>query len=290
MKDIVIWLYLVSQDHASITALPTIGCRSENVVNILSKMKNECLFKGTEISSNITVQVERSLKRPFEVLAASTSSTSDFMEKLTQIQSQSSKKSSKNFKKIPTKYQNMITVASSNYKITEVDYTTEGAEFFKCSSILNAQVMINCIFEAENINCSVSSAVVSTLQFGSFLWKDSISPLGFAALVLSSGDFLHSDTLHDGTILVYTTKFEMSETALNKLTKSQVLFPSDVEELTHRIRGIHALSVFFFKKNGFLSQGLKKVVNFCLDNKLILKTRIYMDKKIISKFICVLNL
>ena len=211
------------------------------------------------------------------------------MERLTQLQSQSSDKSTKNFKKIPKKYQNMILVATSTSEATELDYNADGAEFFKASSTLNAQVMLNSLFEAEGIDCSVSAAVTTTLLYGSFLWKDALSPSGFAASVLSSEGILRSDTLHEGMILDYATKFDISSSSLSKLTKSQVLFPQDVEELTHRIRAIYALATFFFKKNGFLSQGLKRVKNFCLDNKMMLRTRIYLDNQLIAKFLCAID-
>ena len=183
----------------------------------------------------------------------------------------------------------MILVASSTSEVTLLDYDSEAREFFKCSNVLNAQVMINIIFESEGIDCSTSPAFTSTLLFGSFLWKDTLSPSGFAASVLSSENVLRDDTLHEGMILDYSTKFDMSESSLRKLTKTQVIFPNDVEDLIHRRRGIQVLSVFFFKKTGFLSQGLKKIVNFCFDNKLLLKTRIYMDDKFIAKFICAID-
>ena len=231
-------------------------------------------------------QVEKSLKRPFEVLAASQTQTSDFMEKLTHLQSQNNEKSSKSFKKIPIKYQNMILVASSVSEVTLAEYDADGAEFFKSSSILNGQVMLNSLLESEGIDCSVSTAMTSALLIGSFLWKDGVSPSGFASAVITSENFIRSDTLHEGMVLDYATKFDISEKSLEKLTKTQVLFPNDVEELIHRLRSFHVLSVFFFKKTGFISQGLKKLVNFCLDNRALLKTRIFMDEKFIAKFIC----
>ena len=268
-KDILFWLYLVATDSESIEATPTIGCNNESLIFKLQDITASCLSSPTAPQvDNILQQVEQSLKRPFEVLAASSSSTTDFMEKLTQLQNQSSEKSSKSFKKIPQKYQNMILVASSSSEVTCQDYDADGLEFFKSTNCINAQVMLNCLMESEGIECSVSSAVTATLLYGSFLWKDPLSPSGFAACVLSSEDSVfRSDTLHDGMILDYATKFEMSEASLTKLTKTQVLFPQDIDELSHRIRAIHVLASFFFKKNGFLSQGLKKVSNFVIDNK-----------------------
>ena len=149
--------------------------------------------------------------------------------------------------------------------------------------------MLNSIFEAERIDCSVSTAMTSALALGSFLWKDNVSPSGFASAVISSESFIRSDTLYEGMILDYATKFDMSETSLTKLTKTQVLFPKDIEELVHRMRGFHVLACFFFKKSAFVSQGLKKIVNFCMDNRALLRTRIFMDEKFIAKFVCAVD-
>ena len=287
-KDLLSWLFLVINGSDAIEAVPAMNCNSDKIVSALQHITDSCLqAKEVPQANNILAQVEQSLKRPFEVLAASSSSTSDFMEKLTQLQSQNNEKSTKSFRKIPSKYQNMILVASSVTEVTCLDYDADGVEFFKSSSCVNAQVMLNSLLESENIECSVSSAMTATLQYGSFLWKDPLSPSGFSACVLSSEDSIfRSDTLHDGMILDYATKFEMSEASISKLTKTQVLFPVDIDELIHRLRGIQILASFFFKINGFLSQGLKKVVNFVTDNKQMMKTRIFLDPKFITKFLC----
>ena len=89
--------------------------------------------------------------------------------------------------------------------------------------------MLNSQFEIEGIECSVSSAVTATLIYGSFLWKNPLSPPGLAASVISSEGLFRTDTLHEGMVLDYSTKFYMSEASLGKLTKTQVVFPVDAE-------------------------------------------------------------
>ena len=120
------------------------------------------------------------------------------MEQMTQLQSKNSEKSSKSFKKIPTKYQNMIFLASSVGEITEVEYKAEAVELFKCSNNINAQVMLNSQFLIEGIECSFSSAVTATLLYGRFLWKNPLSSSGLAASVISSEGLFRTDTLHEG--------------------------------------------------------------------------------------------
>ena len=105
-KDIMMWLYLVSKNSPSIDAIQITGCANEKVAIELNAKAKHCLSSRQDTETTISSQVKKSLKRPFKVLATSASSTSDFMEKLTQLQNQSSDKSSKSFKKIPVKYQN----------------------------------------------------------------------------------------------------------------------------------------------------------------------------------------
>ena len=288
-KDILLWLYLVSKENNNeIDAVPVIGC-SEAVAKTLLETKQKCLktnHQDNNVSNDVYAQVEHSLKRPFKVLATSASSTSDFMEKLTQLQNQSSEKSSKSFKKIPVKYQNMILVASSVGEVINPDYDADAAEFFKCSNNLNAQVMLNSLLETEGIECSVSAAVTTSLLYGSFLWKNSLSPSGLAASVISTEGIFRTDILHEGMVLDYATRFDMSAASLTKLTKTQVAFPTNIEDLTHRLQALLTLVQFFFKRSGYMSQGLQKFVNFCCSNRMLLRTRIHLDNQFIAKLIC----
>ena len=89
-KDIVFWLYLVSKDEQAIASIPSMGCTNEKLAAILKKLTLTSLSSDHtttkhQENSSFFDQVEKSLKRPFEVLAASSSSTSDFIEKLTQL-------------------------------------------------------------------------------------------------------------------------------------------------------------------------------------------------------------
>ena len=85
------------------------------------------------------------------------------------------------------KYQNMILVASNTGKITEPEYSADAKEFFKASSTLHAQVMLNSLFETEGLDISVFSAVATSSLYGSFfLWRNALSPSGFATPVLTT--------------------------------------------------------------------------------------------------------
>ena len=288
-KDIVFWLYLVFVDSPEIKPVQVSSCTNETMVSALNDISHSCLSNSKNVSDIISSQVERSLKRPFEVLASSSASTIEFMERLTQLQSAASEKSSKSFNKLPAKYQQMILVASSVGELTLTEYDADAKEFFKSSNNLNAQILLNSKLETEGIEVSVSPAMTTALLVGSFLWKNPVSPSGFASSVLISEGVLCSDTLHEGMILDLSTKHEVSTEALTKLKKTQVKFPSDTEGLIHRIRGITTLANYFFKKSSYLSQGLAHLVKFCEENRMLIKTRIHLEPKFIAKFLCAVD-
>ena len=286
-KDLLFWLYLVGTNSNTIDATPVIGCSNDSVAQKFRELSAEALSSSTDTSSSsaLSTAVGDSLKRPFEVLAASASTTADFVQKLTQLQKQSNEKGTKSFKKIPAKYQNMILVATSTGEATNVVYEQEASEFFKTSNILHAQVLLNSELETAKIDCSISPAMATALSHGGFLWASPLTPSGFAASTIISEGVLRTDTLYDGMVLDYATRHDMSSASLTKLTKTQVLFPSTVETAIERIQAIQVLSSYFFGRRSFISQGLTKLVNSCLDNKQLLRTKLFMDSQFIAKLI-----
>ena len=86
------WLYLVSQNNNEIDAVQVTGCNNEKVASELKTIKKLCSAPNPEVANDILTQDERYLKRLFEVLAVSTSATSDYMEHMTQLESNNSEK------------------------------------------------------------------------------------------------------------------------------------------------------------------------------------------------------
>ena len=179
----------------------------------------------------------------------------------------------------------MMLVATSVSEVTQLGYDADALEFFKCTNTVNAQVMLNSLLEAEGNDFSVSSATAATLLYGSFLWKNSLSQSGFAASVIASEVIYRSDTLHVGMFLDHATKFDMSPISLDKITKTKIVFWVDVDKMIHHIKALHVLASFFFKRNGYMSQGLQMLSNFCSSNQLLLQTRIHLDNKYIANMI-----
>jgi hypothetical protein len=261
------------------------GCNSRILKRSFSNLESMCLGPSTpeQTTVNNFDQIEQVFKRPLEILASTSSSTQDFMQHLTQIQSTSNDKLTCSFKKIAPKYQRMLLLASSQGEAIPSELGKEATEFFSQSTVLNAQIYLNSHLEALKIECSVSSALATSLMHGSLLWVNSLTPSGLASSVISSLDIIRADVPQEGIVLDYSTKFEISSKSLDKLTKTQILFPSDIEASIERLRALHALVELFFGPLSFASQGLKKLVHLCIDHKHLLRTKNYLDDMFIPK-------
>ena len=284
-KDILAWLYLVGENK--IQSTPTMGCNSRPLLkefqNLDSKFLNQVDSTDNSQRDSTSKEIASILKRPLEILASSSCSTQEFMDRLTKIQTQSQEKTAKSFKKVAPKYQKMLLIASSQGEVIPTTLRDEAMSFFSQSSVLNAQIYLNSILESEQIECFVSSALTTSLMHGSFLWLNALTPSGLASSVICSSDIMKNDILHEGIILDYSIKHEMSSSSLEKLTKSQVLFPTDIESSIDRIRALESLVRLFLGEASLAQQGLKKLINLCSDNKRLLKTKLFLDNMFIPK-------
>ena len=116
---------------------------------------------------------------------------------------------------------------------------------------------------------------------GSFFWVNAITPPGFAASEIVSEDTVRNDMLHKGMALNLSTKFDMSDAVINKLTETQILFPLSIEGLIERLKAITLLATFFFEERSYASKGLKSLTLKCIDNKALLRSRSMADEKFV---------
>ena len=291
-KEILQWLFLVATKSPAIEATLVTGCNKISMVKHLNAVTKQCLGNGNtspKRSRDSRTETSSDWKRPLEIIAASTSSNQDYLRKLTQIQEKGQEKSSKSFQKLPTKYRNMILVASSSSSITAEEINPQAAEFFRSSSLLHANIFLNSILETEQIDCSISNAMTTSLWHRSMLWQNSVTPSGLACCVITSDDYLKCDNLQEGLVLDYATKFEITEKALEKITKNQVRFPTDIEETIERIRALQALCQLFFGRCSLPAQGLKGIINKCRDHKRLLRTQYHLDEEFIPKLMCAID-
>ena len=73
------------------------------------------------------------------------------------------------------------------------------------------------------------------------MWSNAITPSELAALIILTKDIIGNNTLYEGIVLDYLTKHEINEDLLSKLTKTQVIYPTDTKATIHRIDTLTAL-------------------------------------------------
>jgi hypothetical protein len=291
-KELLYWLYLSSKPVSPIKAIPTTVTTSRRLRENFNQIVSQCLDKAITNQVQGPHQVDLAnalgsqLKRPLEIIATSNSTQSDILRSFQAQHEKTNEKSSRCFTKLPAQYQNMILVASSQGEVTAMEINDQAKAFFKCTNQLSANVMLNCLLETKQIDCSVSSAMTQALMCGCFLWKNAVTPSGFAASAITSEDCIRNDTLHKGMVLDLSTKFEMSSDSLDKLTKTNVAYPSTIEGLIECLRVIRELSIFFFNELSYASQGLTSLTLKFMDNKPLLWARAMVDEEFISKVIC----
>jgi hypothetical protein len=291
-KEMLYWLFLASKLDSPVKATPTTVTTSRKLRDQLDQVLHQCLDTTNKIRPQGPPQLElanalgNQLKRPLEIIATSNSTQSDILRSFQAQHEKTNEKTSRSFTKLPAQYQNMILVASSQGEVTAMEINDQAKAFFKCSNQLSANVMLNCLLETKQIDCSVSSAMTQALMCGCFLWRNAVTPSGFAASAITSEDSLRNDTLHEGMVLDLSTKFEMSTDSLEKLTKTNVAYPSTIEGLIERLRAIRELSIFFFNEMSHASQGLTSLTLKFMDNKPLLRARAMVDDEFISKVIC----
>ena len=283
-EDILHWLYLVTK--GKINSTPTVGCSIREVRKHFKNLdKMVGLSKQDSSQKQINVDLPASIQKPLEIIAASSSTTQDFLSKLTQIQANSQDKSSNSFGKLSDKIQKIFLVASSQGSVVPTNLNEDASAFFKMQNFSKAQQYLESYLETEGIECSIPTAVANLWHQGCILWSNPITPSGLAASVISSKDLMFNDSIHEGILLDFSTKHEISKSSLTKLTKTQVMYPSSIELMIERLQAVLAITNLFFTENSYLSKGLNHLLTMCISNKTLLRTKLFLDKLFIAKFI-----
>ena len=139
--------------------------------------------------------------------------------------------------------------------------------------------------EAKGIECAVHTAVTNLWLQGFFFWLNPLTLSGFVLSVISSKDVIFNDSLHEGIMLEFSTKHEITKSSLTKLTKTQVMYPSSIELMLERVEAITVFANLFFTEKSYLTKSLQHLLILCKSNKTLLRTKLYLDKLFIAKFL-----
>ena len=147
----------------------------------------------------------------------------------------------------PPQFQNMMLIASSQGTVVPSEINEEAVRFFSSPDRIQAQLFIISKLEAEGVECNISSALTTLSSYGNLIWASPITPSGLFSMVISSRDIFGNEVMYDSMVLELSKKHEISKQSLNKLTKTNVLFPQDIESMLDRFHSRLMLKTIFME-------------------------------------------
>ena len=226
-EDILHWLYLSSKGKTNST--PTVACSIKEVRMHFSNLEKLEGLNQTTTAPPSNFNQNTNVQKPLDIIAASSSSTQDFLRKLTQMHSSSQDKTTNSFAKLSDRVQKMILVAFSRGSVINPELNSKAATFFKLQNFSKVQQYLESYLKTNGIECTVPTAVANIWHQGVFLWTNTLTPSGFAISVISSKDIIFNQSINEGILLDFSTKHEISKNSLTKLTKTQVIYPPSIE-------------------------------------------------------------
>ena len=137
-------------------------------------------------------------------------------------------------------------MASSQGNVIPNEINEEAKKFFTGPDRVQAQLFLNSKLEESEVECSISSALTTLYTYENLLWSSPITPAGISSMVISSKDIFANEALYNRMVLDLSIKNEISKQVLTKLTKTQVLFPKEIDGMMQRLDAVRVLSNLFF--------------------------------------------
>ena len=121
------------------------------------------------------------------------------------------------------------------------------------------------------------------LYAASFRWVNMIRPSGFASSILTTESYLRTDVLNEAMVLNISTRFDISEEYVTKLTETIIIFLDNCEDMIERFKTVKVLANYFFGSSNIITKAYTSLTNWCSDNRSILEARFAMDTSLIPK-------
>ena len=103
---------------------------------------------------------------------------------------------------------------------------------------MKAQQFLESLLESRNAKYIIQTDVAKLWLNGCFLWLNPLTPFGLAAFIISAKDIIFNNSIHEGILLNFSTKYEISKSSLSKLTKTQIMYPSSIELARERLEAL----------------------------------------------------
>ena len=75
---------------------------------------------------------------------------------------------------------------------------------------------------------------------------------GFASSILTTESYLRTDVLNEAMVLDVSTRFDISEEYVTKLTETTIIFPDNCEDMIERFKTMKVLANYFFGSSNII--------------------------------------
>ena len=173
----------------------------------------------------------------------------------------------------------MILIAGTSGEAIPDPFSNEGMQFFSQSNEKNDLIYLNSHLEQRNIRVSVPAAVATLLLHGSFLWTNHCLPSGLAMSLLVFETIDRYDILQEALVIDLSTRFEITATTVDKLTKTHICRPRSTKEFLEKLKALNVITILFWSEVERLPQALTVLSNWCTDNRCLIEARAASDKQ-----------
>ena len=111
----------------------------------------------------------------------------------------------------------MLLIASEEFQAVSEELNDEAMAFFALPNSKAAYINLNSPLESEKVRVR---------------WSNMSRPLGLASSVLTTESYLRIDVLNKATVLDVSTRFEISDEYISKLTETTIIFPESCEDMS----------------------------------------------------------
>ena len=101
------------------------------------------------------------------------------------------------------------------------------------------------------------------LYAASFRWVNMIRPSGFASSILITKLYLRIDVLNEAMVLDVSTRFDMSDEYVTKLTETTIIILDNCEDMNETFKTMKVLANYFIGLCNVITQAYPSFTNFC---------------------------
>ena len=282
------WMYVATLEDSPIDNMTTELSEDDDIITDYEGITNQILG-GRTPPSDINPNSLNNHSHLMDSLAVSQITTQESLQTFIESTKERSERSSKSLYKLAPSYKRMLLVAGSIGEAILDKIADEGMEFYSQPNEKSALIYLNRMMENHSCRAQVPVAMATQLYHGALRWESTNKPSGLSACCLEYLEIDRRDILMTGLVIDLSTKFEMTQKTIDKLTKSHVLLPTSTDDLIERVKGLGLISTTLWGDNSRLPHQLHDLVKFISHERLTIASQEATSPNYIAKIMVAID-